>query len=114
MLALGGNIRRIIPTCSKMLMSSSFKCWTRINDKERNASLAIKDNGDCQCIAHRDFYGPLRSNVTCASCGFTSTTHDPCMDISLYLSACNSSRKDFGSKFGKPSESLVGCLDLFT
>ncbi|WMV14790.1 hypothetical protein MTR67_008175 [Solanum verrucosum] len=70
----------------------------RIHDKEGKANLAIKDNGDCQCIAHRAFYGPLRSDVTCASCGFTSTTHDPCMDISLDLSACNSSQKDFGSK----------------
>ncbi|KAK4710248.1 hypothetical protein R3W88_004761 [Solanum pinnatisectum] len=85
-----------------------------IHDKEGKTSLAIKDNGDWQYIAHRAFYGLLRSDVTCASCSFTSTTHDPCMDISLDLSACNSSRKDFASKSSKPNESLVGCLDLFT
>ncbi|WMV42210.1 hypothetical protein MTR67_035595 [Solanum verrucosum] len=65
-------------------------------------------------FVYRAFYGLLRSEVTCASCGFTSTTHDPCMDISLDLSACNSSRKDLASKSSKPIESLVGCLDLFT
>ncbi|KAH0700990.1 hypothetical protein KY284_015205 [Solanum tuberosum] len=27
-LNVGGNIRKIMPTCSKMLMSSSCKCWT--------------------------------------------------------------------------------------
>ncbi|KAH0698069.1 hypothetical protein KY290_013831 [Solanum tuberosum] len=27
-LNVGGNIRKTMPTCSKMLMSSSFKCWT--------------------------------------------------------------------------------------
>lgn len=86
----------------------------RIHDKEGKASLAIKDNGDCQCIVHRAFYGLLRSDVTCASCGYTSTTHDPCMDISLDLSACNSSRNGFASKSSKPNESLLGCLDLFT
>ncbi|XP_016509466.1 ubiquitin C-terminal hydrolase 22 [Nicotiana tabacum] len=86
----------------------------RIHDKEGKDSLATKDNGDCQCIAHRTFYGLLRSDVTCTSCGFTSTTHDPCMDISLDLSSCNSSPKDLANKSSKPNESLVGCLDLFT
>nr|CAD1825809.1 unnamed protein product [Ananas comosus var. bracteatus] len=39
---------------------------------------------DC-CIAHRVFSGVLRSDVTCTNCGFTSTTYDPCLDISLDL-----------------------------
>ncbi|OIT38209.1 PREDICTED: ubiquitin carboxyl-terminal hydrolase 22 [Nicotiana attenuata] len=86
----------------------------RIHDKEGKDSLATKDNGDCRCIAHRTFYGLLRSDVTCTSCGFTSTTHDPCMDISLDLSSCNSSPKDLANKSCKPNESLGGCLDLFT
>ncbi|KAL0345368.1 UNVERIFIED_CONTAM: Ubiquitin C-terminal hydrolase 22 [Sesamum radiatum] len=44
----------------------------------------IQGSGDC-CIAHRVFSGILRSDVMCTSCGFTSTTYDPCVDISLDL-----------------------------
>lgn len=33
------------------------------------------------------FSGILRSDVTCTHCGFTSTTFEPCMDISLDLDA---------------------------
>ncbi|KAI4353146.1 hypothetical protein L6164_002116 [Bauhinia variegata] len=39
-------------------------------------------NGEC-CIAHRVFSGILRSDVMCMACGFTSTTYDPCIYISL-------------------------------
>eukprot|EP00897_Mesotaenium_endlicherianum_P000286 jgi/Mesen1/10258/ME000778S09605 len=39
----------------------------------------------CRCIVHRVFSGLLRSDVTCTMCGFTSTTYDPCVDISLDL-----------------------------
>ncbi|KAL2236130.1 UNVERIFIED_CONTAM: hypothetical protein Sindi_1345200 [Sesamum indicum] len=89
----------------------------RIHEKLGKASLG-KENGDCQCIAHRVFSGLLRSDVTCTSCGFTSSTYDPCVDISLDLN--NSSfATDFTSKPSKINEtsvasSLVGCLDLFT
>eukprot|EP00899_Mesostigma_viride_P006580 jgi/Mesvir1/15923/Mv08247-RA.1 len=38
---------------------------------------------DCRCIIHRVFSGTLRSDVMCAACGYTSTTIDPFMDISL-------------------------------
>ncbi|KAI8547664.1 hypothetical protein RHMOL_Rhmol07G0213500 [Rhododendron molle] len=74
----------------------------RIHEKEGKAWNTIRENGDCQCIAHRVFSGLLRSDVTCMSCGFTSTTYDPCMDISLDLNS------------NTPSSTLVGCLDLFT
>ncbi|XP_058222259.1 ubiquitin C-terminal hydrolase 22 [Rhododendron vialii] len=73
----------------------------RIHEKEGKAWNTIRENGDCQCIAHRVFSGLLRSDVTCMSCGFTSTTYDPCVDISLDLNS------------NTPS-TLVGCLDLFT
>lgn len=33
------------------------------------------------------FGGLLRSDVTCCECGFTSTAHDPFLDISLDLQA---------------------------
>lgn len=74
----------------------------RIHEKEGKAWNTIRENGDCQCIAHRVFSGLLRSDVTCMSCGFTSTTYDPCVDISLDLNSNTS------------SSTLVGCLDLFT
>ncbi|BAF15984.2 Os04g0647300, partial [Oryza sativa Japonica Group] len=52
---------------------------------DQHKSLA-QGHGDC-CIAHRVFSGILRSDVTCTHCGFTSTTFEPCMDISLDLDA---------------------------
>lgn len=75
-------------------------------------------NGDCQCIAHRVFYGLLRSDVTCMACGFTSTTYDPCLDISLNLDT-NVSLTENGKKLTKRDgegsmSTLLGCLDLFT
>ncbi|KAL2574438.1 hypothetical protein AAZV13_17G187400 [Glycine max] len=56
-----------------------------IHEKESKTRNGSKGNGDCQCIAHKVFYGLLRSDVTCMACGFTSTTYDPCVDISLNL-----------------------------
>ncbi|TYJ22060.1 hypothetical protein E1A91_A08G103300v1 [Gossypium mustelinum] len=50
-------------------------------DKRKSQS---PGGGDC-CIAHRVFSGILRSDVMCMVCGFTSTTYDPCVDISLDL-----------------------------
>ncbi|KAL3498264.1 hypothetical protein ACH5RR_040996 [Cinchona calisaya] len=91
----------------------------RIHEKEGKASHAIKDNGDCQCIVHRAFSGLVRSDVTCTCCGFTSSTYDPCIDISLDLDRSTSSCTDLLGKTSKlndntGSSTLVGCLDLFT
>ncbi|KAK6129811.1 hypothetical protein DH2020_036445 [Rehmannia glutinosa] len=88
----------------------------RIHEKLGKASPAIKENGDCQCIAHRVFSGLLRSDVTCTSCGFTSSTFDPCMDISLDLDTDGPFPKNLASKSNKTltSSSLAGCLDRFT
>ncbi|PIN11905.1 Ubiquitin-specific protease [Handroanthus impetiginosus] len=91
----------------------------RIHEKLGKANPAVKENGDCQCIAHRVFSGLLRSDVTCTSCGFTSSTYDPCIDISLDLNTSTSFATDLASKPSKPNETLVasslaGCLDLFT
>ncbi|CAK9174006.1 unnamed protein product [Ilex paraguariensis] len=88
-------------------------------------SLHLHDgSGDC-CIAHRVFSGILRSDVMCTACGFTSTTYDPCVDISLDLepnqggSAKMSSTKSHHSFNGEADQScgistLMGCLDRFT
>ncbi|CAM8965954.1 unnamed protein product [Rhodiola kirilowii] len=86
-------------------------------------------NGDC-CIAHRVFSGILRSDVMCSECGFTSTTYDPCVDISLDLEANkksttkmtsskkhNSPNAKAGCKASTPDSvtpTLTGCLDRFT
>ncbi|GFY96796.1 ubiquitin-specific protease 22 [Actinidia rufa] len=91
----------------------------RIHEKEGKARNTIKENGDCQCIAHRVFSGMLRSDVTCMTCGFTSTTYDPCVDISLNLNMNTPSSANLANKSIKPAENngtttLVGCLDLFT
>ncbi|KAK9055120.1 hypothetical protein SSX86_026202 [Deinandra increscens subsp. villosa] len=77
-------------------------------------------SGDC-CIAHRVFSGILRSDVMCTACGFTSTTYDPCVDISLdlvpthevptkTLHSCNGKAETVNSGIS----TLLGCLDRFT
>ncbi|KAF5934893.1 hypothetical protein HYC85_026022 [Camellia sinensis] len=85
-------------------------------------------NGDC-CIAHRVFCGILRSDVMCTACGFTSTTYDPCVDISLDLEpsqggsgktstkSFHSSNTEADSKNSSQNSgisTLMGCLDRFT
>ncbi|PON68359.1 Ubiquitinyl hydrolase [Parasponia andersonii] len=90
-----------------------------IHEKEDKIRNKKRENGDCQCIAHRVFSGMLRSDVTCMTCGFTSTTYDPCVDISLNLETSNYSAANVANKPVKPNEgsctsSLLGCLDLFT
>ncbi|XP_062164067.1 ubiquitin C-terminal hydrolase 22 [Alnus glutinosa] len=90
-----------------------------IHEKESKSSNRNRDNGDCLCIAHKVFSGLLRSDVTCMTCGFTSTTYDPCVDISLDLDTNNLSPKNTANKPIKPNENssmstLLGCLDLFT
>ncbi|KAI3713647.1 hypothetical protein L1987_72230 [Smallanthus sonchifolius] len=88
----------------------------RIHEKEGKTRNTNKDNGECHCVVHRAFSGLLRSDVTCTTCGYTSTTYDPCVDISL----------DFNTNVdhispNKPQKStdlgvstLTSCLDLFT
>lgn len=46
-------------------------------------------DAECRCIVHKVFSGVLRSDVTCCVCGFTSTTCDPCVDVSLDLEPPN-------------------------
>ncbi|KAM7511579.1 hypothetical protein LguiB_010454 [Lonicera macranthoides] len=86
-------------------------------------------SGDC-CIAHRVFSGILRSDVMCTACGFTSTTYDPCVDISLDLepnqgtstktnstkphNSLNSDAGPTGSTQSCGISTLMGCLDRFT
>ncbi|XP_058113999.1 ubiquitin C-terminal hydrolase 22 [Magnolia sinica] len=90
----------------------------RIHEKEERSSPQSKGSGDCHCIAHRAFSGSLRSDVTCTVCGFTSTTYDPCVDISLDLELRGGHRVTL-EKSNKSSKNmgistLIGCLDLFT
>ncbi|XP_047168939.1 ubiquitin C-terminal hydrolase 22 [Vigna umbellata] len=86
-------------------------------------------NGDC-CIAHKVFSGILRSDVTCMACGFTSTTYDPCIDISLDLEpnqgvsnkmatatsnhSCNGEADCMNSSQYCGTSTLTGCLKRFT
>uniref|UniRef100_A0A1D1XVQ9 ubiquitinyl hydrolase 1 n=1 Tax=Anthurium amnicola TaxID=1678845 RepID=A0A1D1XVQ9_9ARAE len=85
-----------------------------IHEKEKS-SLQNKGIGECHCIAHRVFSGVLRSDVTCTICGYTSTTYDPCMDISLDLEPCNYTTKSTDkTDESLGTSTLTGCLDLFT
>lgn len=83
--------------------------------------------GDC-CIAHKVFSGILRSDVMCMACGFTSTTYDPCVDISLDLEpnqsvkggpskshhSCNGETDPLNLGLNSRKSTLTGCLDRFT
>lgn len=101
-----------------------------------NSSLAERNksagDGDCECIAHRVFSGLLRSDVTCTVCGFSSTAHDPCIDISLDLEPASGTFRlhpdsnlsnGNGGRSGRAAQlvtslglgtTLYGCLDRFT
>ncbi|XP_057968823.1 ubiquitin C-terminal hydrolase 22-like [Malania oleifera] len=97
-------------------------------DKDRRKSQS-QGSGDC-CIAHRVFSGILRSDVMCMACGFTSTTYDPCVDISLDLEPTQACSAKAASSKSHPScngdtdsmmssqkcgiSTLMGCLDRFT
>ncbi|KAJ0233968.1 Ubiquitin C-terminal hydrolase 22 [Hirschfeldia incana] len=91
-----------------------------IHENEGKSKCLYKDHEECQCITHRAFSGLLRSDVTCTTCGTTSTTYDPFIDISLTLDSSTDRRKSRNSG-GEPSvnapmmmPTLSGCLDLFT
>lgn len=77
------------------------------------------------------FSGILRSDVMCMACGFTSTTYDPCVDISLDLEpnqggstkvasttksshSCNGEMDCLNSRQNCGISTLMGCLDRFT
>ncbi|XP_016199520.1 ubiquitin carboxyl-terminal hydrolase 22 [Arachis ipaensis] len=97
-------------------------------EKDRR-KLDSEGSGDC-CIAHRVFSGILRSDVMCMACGFTSTTYDPCIDISLDLEpnqvgstkkaaatsnhSCNGESDLMSSSQNCGTSTLVGCLERFT
>jgi len=77
---------------------------------------------DCVCIIHRIFYGLLRSDVTCASCGFTSITFDPFFDISLDIPKPRVFKpgekrrimEDDANYTEDAGNTLKACLDRFT
>ncbi|KAJ7966294.1 Ubiquitinyl hydrolase 1 [Quillaja saponaria] len=90
-----------------------------IHEKENKSWHGNRGDGGCQCIAHSIFSGQLRSDVTCMSCGFTSTTYDPYVDISLDLDTINfpsteAAKKPITSNENSSISTLLGCLDLFT
>ncbi|XP_010541945.1 PREDICTED: ubiquitin carboxyl-terminal hydrolase 22-like [Tarenaya hassleriana] len=96
----------------------------RIHEKPEKDEQKLQNTGtvDC-CIAHKVFSGILRSDVMCMACGFTSTTYDPCIDISLDLepNQGSSAKTPSGNSALTPNKerdlkksTLLGCLDLFT
>ncbi|CAH2073176.1 unnamed protein product [Thlaspi arvense] len=93
-----------------------------IHENQGKSKCLYKDHEECQCITHRAFSGLLRSDVTCTTCGSTSTTYDPFIDISLTLDSakglspadCRKNRNS-GEPSVKPAmATLSGCLDFFT
>lgn len=56
---------------------------------------------DCTCLVHQIFNGMLHSNLTCGSCGHTSTTVDPFFDISV----------DIPKASNEEHQTLQNCLE---
>jgi len=50
-------------------------------------------DGECDCIIHKTFYGKLQSTVTCNECKNKTTALDPFMDLSLDLKLQAKKRK---------------------
>lgn len=106
-----------------------MRIWYNIGSAITFNFFCSAGNGDC-CIAHRVFSGILRSDVMCMACGFTSTTYDPCVDISLDLEpnqggsakiastksshSCNGETDCTNSRQNCRVSTLMGCLDRFT
>ncbi|KAG6522213.1 hypothetical protein ZIOFF_019351 [Zingiber officinale] len=139
----GGDMHRTLQIISSMMhMNFSFVCLMESMKRSRSHAnlppileklmarvskrFALVSSGEC-CIAHRVFSGTLRSDVTCTICGFTSTTYDPCVDISLDLDSKQNSIKTNGPKhhingdfikstIGQKSgtSTIMECLDRFT
>lgn len=86
----------------------------RIHEIEGKSIYPLNKDGDCQCIAHKSFSGLLRSDVTCMICGFSSTTYDPCLDISLDLDTNIPPNKKVKPASNSSFSTLGRCLDLFT
>lgn len=63
----------------------------------------------CPCPMHRAFAGVLRSDITCKSCGHTSTVYDPTVGLSLDVP----SREGGGISTGGAAITLEGCLRQF-
>jgi ubiquitin carboxyl-terminal hydrolase 22/27/51 len=61
----------------------------------------------CTCIVHQSFASTLRSECTCSSCGYVSTSLEPCLDVSLEIP--EGLRHD-----GAPPCLLQDCLAGFT
>ncbi|XP_010541550.1 PREDICTED: ubiquitin carboxyl-terminal hydrolase 22 [Tarenaya hassleriana] len=90
-----------------------------IHENDGKAKTLHQDHDEeCQCITHRAFSGLLSSDVTCTSCGSTSTTYDPFVDISLTLDPANTTgfrrNRPDGPSETTTSSTLLGCLDFFT
>eukprot|EP01112_Ceratiomyxa_fruticulosa_P013451 TRINITY_DN3788_c0_g1_i1.p1 TRINITY_DN3788_c0_g1~~TRINITY_DN3788_c0_g1_i1.p1 ORF type:complete len:554 (-),score=96.55 TRINITY_DN3788_c0_g1_i1:248-1909(-) len=73
----------------------------------------------CNCVVHQMFGGTLTSDLTCSSCGFTSSTHDPFFDISLdvpknHLIKNAESNGDENGTEKSNTPTLLNCISAFT
>ena len=53
------------------------------DDGEQTGAFSFNSDVVCPCVVHRTFAGVLQSDVTCQRCGWTSSAHDPFLDLSL-------------------------------
>lgn len=64
---------------------TASRSGTASNASDDDDDQIFRFNSDivCPCVVHRTFAGVLQSDVTCQRCGWTSTAHDPFLDLSL-------------------------------
>ena len=80
---------------------------------ETDESEENTQDGECDCIIHKTFYGKLRSTVTCNDCKNKTTALDPFMDLSLDLKQQQKKRKKDAVVVGDEMR-LEECLARFT
>ncbi|KAJ8751691.1 hypothetical protein K2173_025855 [Erythroxylum novogranatense] len=90
-----------------------------IHENDRNEGSSNEENSGLEgrkAFIDWVFSGMLRSDLICMTCGFTSSTYDPFLDMSLDLNTTpvNLADRSITSKESTRRSTLLGCLDLFT
>ena len=76
---------------------------------------SLDKKGRCRCFFHRIFFGRLRSEVSCDTCGSTSTTHEPYSSISLdFKKQVKKKKKSLPADVKVVIPNIQECLKTYT
>ena len=93
----------------------SHEWYLSILDKLHESVGSVLDSkGRCKCFFHKAFFGRLRSEVTCDTCGLVSRTQEPFSDINIdFQKQVRKTKKVLtGPRVVTPS--LEACLTTYT